>query len=210
MKLDAIVTELPTCHKHNCHTANSHTHIHTQIHAYSDKRQTWSLLSPEWVPCLRKKQQVELNWRKRDIKRERRRGREAVLLFVSFCEQLLLIYVDFLGRSWTSLGSGKHKLKDFFDNPWNYDTYYLSKRIRKTVLGWPRSLHRYSHRRRLCATARQAPHKLQSQSCQQVGNSTVRRCQSCSTFAVGFGFISVRFSAIYHPHLHVIHLITNG
>lgn len=40
--------------------------------------------------------------RKRDIKKER--GTEAVLLcltsslFVPFCEQLLLIYVDFLGR----------------------------------------------------------------------------------------------------------------
>lgn len=156
-------------------------HKQTHTHTHSDKRQTWSLWSPEWVPCLRKKQQVELNWRKRDIKRERERGRETVLLFVSFCEQLLLIYVDFLGRSWTSLGSGKHKLKDFFDNPWNYDTYYLSKRIRKTVLGGPEvctgiriegasvrlpGKHRINCNRKaasrlaipLCAVARVAPH----------------------------------------------------
>lgn len=200
MKLDAIVTELPTCHKHNSNAtqANSHTHTHTQW-----QKTNLVLVESRMGAMLKKKAASR-------AKLKKERGRETVLLFVSFCEQLLLIYVDFLGRSWTSLGSGKHKLKDFFDNPWNYDTYYLSKRIRKTVLGWPRSLHRYSHRRRLCATARQAPHKLQSQSCQQVGNSTVRRCQSCSTFAVGFGFISVRFSAIYHPHLHVIHLITNG
>lgn len=130
MKLDAIVTELPTCHKHNSNATQANSHTHTRW-------QKTNLVLAEVQNGLRKKQQVELNWRKRDIKRERERGRETVLLFVSFCEQLLLIYVDFLGRSWTSFGSGKHKLKDFFDNPWNYDTYYLSKRIRKTVLAGP-------------------------------------------------------------------------
>jgi len=36
-------------------------------------------------------------------------------------EQLLLIYVDFAASqtwTWTSVGNGKHKLKEFFDNPW--------------------------------------------------------------------------------------------